>query len=101
MTSEERNNLGSRIRMLREERGLSLGELEEASGVTKGYLSQLERGEASNPSLEAVKKIAAGLGVLVSEFLGEKQEPEPSAARLPKGLREFISKRKKGSSTPG
>lgn len=53
---------------------MSLGELERTSGVTKGYLSQLERGEASNPSIEAIKKIANGLGVHVSDILYEVQE---------------------------
>ena len=89
MTSEQLSALGTRMRALREQRKMSLGKLEEASGVSKGYLSQLERGEATNPSVDAAQKIALGLGVHVSELLGE-QQPAMGHQKLPKGLKEFL-----------
>jgi transcriptional regulator with XRE-family HTH domain len=79
------------MRALREQREMSLGDLETASGVSKGYLSQLERGEATNPSVDAAQKIAVGLGVHVSELLGE-QPPAAGPHKLPKGLKEFLNK---------
>ncbi len=90
MTSEERQSLGERLRERREQQQMTLGDLERASGVSKGYLSQLERGEASNPTIDIVAKISQGLGVPVSELLGEVALPDPGAARLPAGLREFL-----------
>ena len=90
MTREEQISLGDRIRYLREEKRMSLGDLERESGVTKGYLSQLERGEASNPSLEAAKKIAHGLDVHLSYIVDEAHDLEHETARLPAGLQEFL-----------
>ena len=90
MTSEERISLGTRIRDLREQRGMTLGDLERACNVSKGYLSQLEGGKASNPTIVAVTKIAQGLGVSVSELLGEPVTEEPSHDRLPAGLKSFL-----------
>ena len=90
MTSEERISLGTRIRELREQRGMTLGDLERESGVSKGYLSQLERGEASNPTILAVGKIAHGLGVSVPELLGESPAEEFTYDRLPAGFQAFL-----------
>jgi transcriptional regulator with XRE-family HTH domain len=90
MTLEERQTLGTRIRDLRERSGLTLGDLERACGVSKGYLSQLEGGKASNPTIVAVTKIAQGLGVSVSELLGEPPAEEHSQDRLPAGLKAFL-----------
>lgn len=92
MTPEEQITLGARIRRLREERGLSLGELEAACGVTKGYLSQLESGKAANPSVIAATKIAQGLGVRLVDLLGETETDSTPSAYLPDGLREFIER---------
>ena len=69
---------------------MSLGDLARVSGVTKGYLSQLERGPepggADNPSLETVMRIARGLGVGLAELVHEATPPDPT---LPPGLQEF------------
>ena len=90
MTKEERSGLGARIKVIREERGLSLSDLARSCEVTKGYLSQLEHGKATNPSVEAVKKIAQGLGVSLSDLLEEPTAPPPDAS-LPEGLRSFLA----------
>ncbi|WP_017755130.1 helix-turn-helix domain-containing protein [Calidifontibacillus oryziterrae] len=52
---------GKKIRDLRIKRGLSLSELAKLSGVSKSYLSFIERGKQTNPSIEVVEKIAAAL----------------------------------------
>jgi transcriptional regulator with XRE-family HTH domain len=80
--------LARNIKALREGKGMSLGDLERTSGVSKGYLSQMEAGKASNPSLESLRKIAAALEVQISDLLGETKEI--ATDRLPRGLREFI-----------
>jgi len=89
LTSEERIKVGARIHDRRESRGLSIAELARKSGVAKSYLSQLERGEADNPSLEAVRKIAGGLGVRVSDLIGEEEAGESRSRKLPPGLAAF------------
>lgn len=57
----EAATIGQTIRALRELRKLSLVQLAEASGVSKGFLSQMENGKNSNPSLQTLQKIADAL----------------------------------------
>lgn len=59
---------GRRVRALREARGLSLRDLAGLSGVSTPMLSQVERGETS-PTLAVAAKIAAGLGLSLSQLL--------------------------------
>jgi transcriptional regulator with XRE-family HTH domain len=59
---------GRRVRTLREARGLSLRDLADRSGVSAPMLSQVERGDTS-PTLSVAGKIAAGLGLSLSQLL--------------------------------
>ncbi|TML80759.1 MAG: helix-turn-helix domain-containing protein [Actinobacteria bacterium] len=59
---------GRRVRALREARGLSLRDLADLSGVSAPMLSQVERGDTS-PTLAVAGKIAAGLGLSLSQLL--------------------------------
>lgn len=68
--------LGSNLKRLRTERGLSLGQLAERSDVSKVMLSQIERGN-SNPTVNSLFKIANGLGVSYSALM---EQPEPAVS---------------------
>jgi len=59
--------LGKRIAYLRKERHLSQLQLGLVSGLTKSYLSDLERGRR-NPTLKILNKIAIALGVTLEEL---------------------------------
>lgn|GEM_PF-22016 len=59
---------GARVRSLRQASRLSLRELAERSGVSAPMLSQVERGETS-PTLTVAQRIAAGLGLSLSQVL--------------------------------
>lgn len=61
--------VGRRVRAARIERNMTLAALAEASGLTKGFLSQVERG-LSNPSLESLGRISSALGLSLSSLLG-------------------------------
>src|SRR6058998_125067 len=50
--------LGSELRRLRKEKTLSLRTVETRTGVSNAYLSQLETGNAENPSPHVLKKLA-------------------------------------------
>lgn len=65
----ERNpaHLGSRLRALREARALSLGDVSRASGLTKGYLSKVER-EIASPSTSALVVICDTLEISLGEL---------------------------------
>jgi transcriptional regulator with XRE-family HTH domain len=68
VTAVAENDLGSRVRALREAMGLSLRDLAQRSGVSAPMLSQVERGETS-PTLQVAGRIAGGLDLRLSQLL--------------------------------
>lgn len=62
--------IGQRIKAIREERKLTLRDVEKRVSLTNSYLSKIERGE-KKPNLEVLSEIAKALGVEVLEFLDE------------------------------
>lgn len=63
--------IGERIRNLREKKGLSMTELARRAGVSKSYLSYIERNVQKNPSLQFLSKIALTLDTTIEFILGE------------------------------
>lgn len=68
MVSQPGAAVGSRIRAIRQERGLSLSMLAAAAGIGKGSLSELETGRR-NPTLETLYAVAGPLGVPLAALL--------------------------------
>lgn len=64
---KQRCQFGSYLRRQRAQRGYSLRELAQRSGVTWTVIHRVERGQ--DVMLETVHKIAQGFGVEVVEFL--------------------------------
>lgn len=58
-------SLGARIRLTRTQKGITLQELSDRSGLSKGFICQLENDKAS-PSLQALEKLASGLAVPIA-----------------------------------
>jgi len=54
--------VGTRIRELRKERGLSLGKLADACYLSKGHLSSVEHGLAAI-TIQTIERLALGFGV--------------------------------------
>jgi transcriptional regulator with XRE-family HTH domain len=71
VVDEDLRHLGQRLQMLRRGKGLTLELLAADSGLSAGYLSQIENGQAV-PSLTALQVIAASLGVEVATFFPEE-----------------------------
>ncbi|MBI9000667.1 helix-turn-helix domain-containing protein [Corynebacterium sp. CCM 9185] len=65
-----REALGSALRAFRADRGITLRELAEASRVSPGYLSELERGR-KEVSSELLAAVCHALGATVSDVLIE------------------------------
>lgn len=61
------SRIGGEIKNLRKARGITLDALSDAAGLSKGYLSQIERG-TSSPSVKALHSISRALGVTISWF---------------------------------
>ncbi|MFF8585095.1 helix-turn-helix domain-containing protein [Streptomyces althioticus] len=69
--------LGARLSELRAERGWSLGELAERSGVSRSTLSRAERAETS-PTASLLNRLCAVYGRTMSQLLSEiEAEPAP------------------------
>ena len=60
-------DVGSRLRELRQERGMSMRALGRASGLSTNALSMIERGRTS-PSVSTLYKISEALGVPITAF---------------------------------
>ena len=76
-------DLGTRLRALRNERGLTLAQLGQQVGLSASYLSQIERGVAM-PSLSRLTTIASVLDVEMGYFF-EDDVPSPCVVRLNQG----------------
>ena len=59
--------LGARLRTLRAARGLTLRQLETASGVERGTINRIEH-NVTSPRLDSLQALAAALKVTLSEL---------------------------------
>ena len=83
-------NIGQRIRQLRESRSMTQSQLQARSRVSRSYLSRIESGQMT-PSLGTLEKIAEALGVGLNRFFipetnGETVLEDPFI----QGLRPFL-----------
>src|SRR6266508_5535485 len=68
MTPIENTELGDFIRKTRQDRGLSLRSLAEASRLDWSYIGKLEKGEIATPDPAKLQKLARALEVEVEDF---------------------------------
>lgn len=66
-------DVGQRIRMLREQRNLSLRALAERCGLSINAISKIEHGENS-PTVASLHLLASGLGVPITEFFKDASD---------------------------
>ncbi|WP_265523427.1 helix-turn-helix domain-containing protein [Oerskovia flava] len=77
MPTPDNAAMGQRVRDLRGRTGMSMRELATRAGVSAGYISQIENGNA-NPSLAAIRSIAEAFGVTWLELF----QPTPTTGRV-------------------
>ena len=68
-------DIGSKIKALRTQKGLTLEELASRSELTKGFLSQLER-NLTSPSIDSLDDILEALGTNLAEFFKENKDEQ-------------------------
>lgn len=78
-------NFGQRVREKRQEEDMSQAELAQKVDISRNYLSQIERGEATNLSWQVKKRLADALGIPIEVQLDESTILD----NLPSGLKEF------------
>ncbi|MCH4034589.1 MAG: cupin domain-containing protein [Lachnospiraceae bacterium] len=74
-TAKINEMIGSRIRDLRNRNGLTQQELADRTELTKGFISQLERGQVT-PSVETLLDLIECLGTSPAEFFKEEKEEQ-------------------------
>jgi transcriptional regulator with XRE-family HTH domain len=73
----DERQVGKNIKKIRKEMGLSLNELADMIGMTKGYISKIENSDSA-PPISTLSKIAISLGVEVSVLTAEELDlPQP------------------------
>ncbi|OCT11031.1 transcriptional regulator [Paenibacillus pectinilyticus] len=71
--------IGHNISSIRKQRGYTLSELSERTGISKSYLSNIERNLKQNPSIHVMEKIALVLKVDLKVLLLITVEAEQNA----------------------
>ena len=71
------------LREIRIRRGMSQADLHEKTGVSEFTISELEAGKRTNPRPSTLRKLAQGLGVEVTDLLGEPGLPKSDAPPPP------------------
>jgi transcriptional regulator with XRE-family HTH domain len=74
--------IGERLRMLRDEKNMSQGTIEERTGLLRSYISRVENGYTV-PAVETLEKFARALGVPMYQLFYEGDE-QPKLPRMPK-----------------
>ena len=67
-------DIGGRLRAVRQARGLSQRQLARESGVANATISQVEAGKL-NPTVGMLKKILDGIPVPLAEFFADNEQP--------------------------
>jgi transcriptional regulator with XRE-family HTH domain len=66
--------LGRQVLAKRKEKGLSQSELGNLVGISRNYVSQIERGVASSISMKVINQLAVALGASAGELTGENSQ---------------------------
>jgi len=64
--------VGNIVKRKRELKGITLTELARRCGISKGYLSQIERGESGNPTGSVLYNVARELDTTMEVLLGRQ-----------------------------
>lgn len=82
---------GGKLKRLREAKKLSLTDLVKMTGITQGYLSELESGSKKNPGPKTVEKLAKALGIEeIFFYLPESRLTIDVLPDLPEDVQDFI-----------
>lgn len=74
--------IGERIRLLRETKKLSQGDIEKRTGLLRCYISRVENGHTV-PAIETLEKLARAMEVPLYQLFYDGEEP-PVLPNLPK-----------------
>lgn len=98
--------VGNKVRAMRKEKGLTLADLSEITGLSQAIVSQIERGLA-NPSFTTLAQLAHGLDIPVGKFfIGQEASKSPVVRKSERRSLEGVTRESVGDAvhqllTPG
>ena len=87
----EEAEVGKRIQQYRTSKRLTLQELAEKTGLTKGYLSKIEKAKKA-PPVSTLINLAKAFRISISEILGEIEDSKSPICLVKKKDRPFIAR---------
>jgi transcriptional regulator with XRE-family HTH domain len=81
--------VGNRLRSLRKERGMTIPQLAAETGLTNGFISQLER-DLTSASLSSLARIAAALDVRLGHLVDGTPEGEAQSMLILRGQEHLL-----------
>jgi len=95
--------IGDRLRVLREQKNFSQGEIEKRTGLLRCYISRVENGHTV-PSLETLAKIAEAMDISLADFFPGTETPrdretQKALGELSQDEIRFLAEIKKYSTT--
>ena len=90
--------IGQRIRRLREQRGLSQGDVEAVSGMLRAYISRVEQGHTV-PSLDNLERFAAALDVPLYRLFFDREDAPPTPNLAPRKAVEELAQEPESNQT--
>ena len=91
MPAELTTRLGSRVRDLRKQAGLTQAQLADRVDVSHEFMSRLERGQKT-PSLDTTDRIARSLGLSIRDLFDfETAPPEGEREAILEGMRTLLA----------
>jgi transcriptional regulator with XRE-family HTH domain len=88
--------IGERLRAVREEKGLSQGDIEKRTGLLRCYISRVENGHTI-PAIETLEKMARALEIPMYQLFYDGEEPPPLPNLLKRRTTDDIAWGRSGS----
>lgn len=63
---------GEKLRELRESKGCTRRQVEDATGISQGTICAIEAGESANPTLKTITALAEFYEVPIDEIIGKE-----------------------------
>jgi transcriptional regulator with XRE-family HTH domain len=77
--------IGKRLRSLREEKGMSQGDVEKCTGLLRCYISRIENGHTT-PSLETLERFAGALEIPLHRIFYPSESELATASQRPQAV---------------
>ena len=76
------NKLGERLKLLRQQRGLSQADIADGIGISRNHIWAIEKGHSTNPSVGILEAISNRFDVSMSWLFGEVNEDDKALLLL-------------------